>query len=74
MAKSLKHTEDRWIVIVNPNAGRQKIEKDWIKIQELLYTVIPEFFLSLRGVCFDYFFPQTLQWGSFCRVISWKCI
>ena len=27
-----------WLVIVNPNAGRRKIEKDWDEIAKLLYN------------------------------------
>ena len=28
----------KWLIIVNPNAGRRKIEKDWDEIAELLYN------------------------------------
>lgn len=30
--------EKKWLIIVNPNAGRRKIEKDWDEIAELLYN------------------------------------
>lgn len=36
MAKSFINTLDKWMVIVNPNAGVGKGEKDWDKIKELL--------------------------------------
>ena len=31
-----KNTEEKWLVIVNPNAGSRKCEKDWPKIEKLL--------------------------------------
>jgi len=36
MAKSFFNTIDKWMVIVNPNAGVRKGEKDWGKIYDLL--------------------------------------
>jgi diacylglycerol kinase (ATP) len=36
MAKTTKRITDDWLVIVNPNAGRKKGEKDWFNINELL--------------------------------------
>jgi YegS/Rv2252/BmrU family lipid kinase len=36
MAKSFFHTVDKWMVIVNPNAGVRKGEKDWGEIYDLL--------------------------------------
>jgi len=36
MAKTSKRITDDWLVIVNPNAGRKKGEKDWFNINELL--------------------------------------
>ncbi len=36
MAKSFFQTVDKWMVIVNPNAGVGKGKKDWDKINELL--------------------------------------
>jgi YegS/Rv2252/BmrU family lipid kinase len=36
MAKSTKTITDDWLVIVNPNAGRKKGEKDWFIINEYL--------------------------------------
>lgn len=37
MAKSFFQTVDKWMVIVNPNAGVGKGEKDWGKIYDLLF-------------------------------------
>ena len=37
MAKNYFKTVDEWMVIVNPNAGVRKGEKDWGKIYDLLY-------------------------------------
>lgn len=36
MAKISKRLTDDWLVIVNPNAGRKKGEKDWFQINEHL--------------------------------------
>ncbi|MBC8489263.1 MAG: hypothetical protein H8D45_24845 [Bacteroidetes bacterium] len=37
MAKKAHKQTDEWIVIVNPNAGVRKGEKDWGKIYDLLH-------------------------------------
>lgn len=36
MVENKKHTSEQWLVIVNPNAGSRKGEKDWHKISHLL--------------------------------------
>lgn len=36
MGKKAKTEAETWLVVVNPNAGSRKGEKDWPKIQELL--------------------------------------
>lgn len=36
MAKNLRTSDKEWFIIVNPNAGTRKGERDWPKIQRLL--------------------------------------
>ena len=40
---------DRWLVVVNPNAGSRKGEKDWPIIEKMLHT---------HGFIFDHFFTR----------------
>lgn len=49
MAKIKNSTSDKWLVVVNPNAGSRKGEKDWPKIEDLL---------KQKGFSFESFFTQ----------------
>lgn len=43
---------ERWLVVVNPNAGSRKGEKDWPEIEKILFS---------RGFVFDHFFTQNRE-------------